>query len=212
MQAGAKPAEAHKRTLELESPAEALGPAEKKRIVESSAPGAAAAAVGVKAEPAGAASHGLQNGSGAHHARLAMAGGDAAAGQATKQEHNSSAKGPAADAAAQDGGQTAGCAGDVSMTDASGHPGSNAESTAPHAGGKSNSAAPNGATVKQEQQDGPGLEAAQHSRAATPELKIERLDPSTGQVRSSHGCVSIYAVVRDLNYGLRRTVTDTWQM
>ena len=191
MQAGAKPAEAHKRTLEFESPAEALGPADKKRIVESSTAGAAAAAVGVKAEPA-SASHGQQNGSGAHPASSAAAEGDAAAGQVMKQEQSITGKAPVADRAALVRGQSAGCAGDVRMTDASDRPGSIADGSAPHVDGKASSAATNGVTVKQEQQDGPVLESAQRSRAATPELKIERLDASTGQVRSFQLCEHLF--------------------
>ena len=60
-QAGAKPTEAHKRTLELESPAAALGPAEKKRIIDGSTAGTAAAAGILKHEPV-SLSHAEQNG------------------------------------------------------------------------------------------------------------------------------------------------------
>ena len=176
MQAGDKPAAAHKRTLELESPAEALGPAEKKRIVESSTGSGAAAAVSVKAEH-DSTSAGQQNGFGAHQASSAPAetAGEAAAGQAVKQE------------AVADDTKSAGAGGDVSMTDASAKSGSDAKSSALQAGDKQSSAAPNGVTVKQAQQNGPGLQNPQQGRAATPELKIERLDASTGQVRCLHG-------------------------
>ena len=178
LQAGDKPAEAHKRTLELESPAEALGPAEKKRIVESSTGSGAAAAVSVKAEH-DSASAGQQNGFGAHPASSAPAetGREAAAGQAMKQEE-----------AVTGDAKSAGAGGDVSMTDASAKPGSDAKSLASQAGNKQGGSAPNGVVVKQEQQDGSVLESSQQGRAATPELKIECLDARTGQVRCTHMC------------------------
>ena len=178
LQAGDKPAEAHKRTLELESPAEALGPAEKKRIVESSTGSGAAAAVIVKAEH-DSASAGQQNGFGAHPASSAPAETDreGTAGQAMKQE-------PVADDA-----KSADAGRDVSMTDASAKPGSDAKSLAPQAGDKQGSLAPNGVPVKQEQQDQPVLHSSQQGRATMPELKIERLDARTGQVRCTHMCI-----------------------
>ena len=176
MQGGDKPAAAHNRTLELESPAEALGPAEKKRIVESRTTSGAAAAVAVKAERA------QQNGFGAHPASSAPAetGGEAATGQAIKQE------------AVADNAKSAGAGGDVSMTDASAKAGSDANSSATQAGNKQSSAAPKGVTVKQEQHDDPGLQKSQQGRAATPELKIERLDARTGQVIYTHHGWSFY--------------------
>ena len=80
-----------------------------------------------------------------------------------KQEHST-------DNAKQDAIQPAGCAGSVSMTDASAKSASD----------------PNGVIAKQEQQNGPVPKSPQQSRAATPELKIERLDVRTGQVRCLH--------------------------
>ena len=80
-----------------------------------------------------------------------------------KQEHST-------DNAKQDAVQPAGCAGSVSMTDAS-------AKSAPD---------PNGVTAMQEQQNGPVPKSPQQSRAVTPELKIERLDVRTGQVRCLH--------------------------
>lgn len=66
------------------------------------------------------------------------------------------------------------------MTEASAKSGSDARSSA-----ALGCAEPNGVSAKQEQQNGPVLKSPQQSRAATPELKIERLDVRTGQVRCS---------------------------
>ena len=179
-QAGAKPTEAHKRTLELESPAAALGPAEKKRIIDGSTAGTAAAGV-LKHEPV-SLSHAEQNGVAAQQRSSAPPAAaepkqESPSGQAIKQKESAE---PA-------GAQSAGHEGDVSMSKAGGAESLGAKSF-PTAGSKQSSAAPNGVSLKQEQQDGAGANSAQQSREATPELKLERLDGRTGQVRCIHTC------------------------
>jgi len=185
-QAGAKPTEAHKRTLELESPAEALGPAEKKRIIDGSTAGTAGtagtAAAGILKSEAVSLSHAEQNGFAAQQGSSAPPAAaepeqESASGRAIKQE----------DSAELAGAESAGHEGDVSMSQAAGAESSGAKSF-PTAGSKQSSAAHNSVSLKQEQQDGAGASSAQQSREATPELKIERLDGRTGQVWCIHTC------------------------
>ena len=201
MQAGGKPPEAHKRTLELEASSEALGPAQKKRILDSSTAGAASS---LKAEPA-SASHGQQNGVGAHEGSLAEMGEGFAAGQVMKQEGSTLVEVSPAGEAAPAGALSADGAGDVGLT----------EGSSAQAGNKQGGAAQEGIAARQEQQNGPFLSSAQHSRAATPELKIERLDASTGQVRSPHKghmppsqpCGSVLSLDLSFRSGLHCAVT-----
>jgi len=182
-QAGAKPTEAHKRTLELESPAEALGPAEKKRIIDGSTAGiAGTAAAGILKSEAVSLSHAEQNGFAAQQGSSAPPAAaepeqESASGRAIKQE----------DSAELAGAESAGHESDVSMSQAAGAESSGAKSF-PTAGSKQSNAAHNSVSLKQEQQDGAGASSAQQSREATPELKIERLDGRTGQVWCIHTC------------------------
>ena len=174
-QAGAKPKEAHKRTLELEGSAEALGPAQKKRIVEGGASSAAAAA---SPQPEPAHGHpGQQNGLGSPHAC------PAAAAQPNGREHSASAaasSGPAqpqalaASVADMRPGGTSGAAGlgDPGVISADMRTGT--QQAIP--------AGPHGVPAKQQPLGGAAKQGAQTSREATPELCIDRIDGKTGQV------------------------------
>ena len=169
-QAGDKPREAHKRTLELEGSAEALGPAQKKRIVEGFAPSAAVAA-SPQAEPA----HGHL---GQQNGLACPPVGSAAAAQPNGREHSaiavasSSAEQPQAlsvSAAEMRPNEAGGAAGlgsaDVKAEDQQAGP-----------------AGPLGMPAKQQLLSGTAKQGAQTPREATPELCIDRIDGKVGQV------------------------------
>ena len=167
VQAGDKPKEAHKRTLELEGSAEALGPAQKKRIVEGGAPSAAVAA---STQPGPA--HGQQNGLAGPHA------GSAAAAQPNRREHSASAA--ASSSPAQPQALSAGTA-EIHPNEAGGAAGlgsADVKAEDQQAG----PAGPHGMPAKQEAISAPAKQGAQTSREATPELCIDRIDGKTGQV------------------------------
>ena len=175
MQAGAKPTEAHKRTLELEGSAEALGPAQKKRIVEGSAPGTAAAA---NPQPEPAHSHPVQqNGLAGPHAH------SSAAAQPNGAQHSASAA--ASSSRAQPEALSAIAAetrpGNAGMGAGLGSPGVSVPDM--KAGShQSSPAGPQGMPAKQQLLRGTAKQGAQMSREATPELRIDRIDGRSGQV------------------------------
>ena len=170
MQAGDKPKEAHKRTLELEGSAKALGPAQKKRIVEGGAHSAAVAA-STQAEPAHG-HPGQQNGQAGPHA------GSAAAAQPNGREHSASA--PASSSPAQPQALSVSAA-EMPPNEAGGAAGlgsADVKAEDQQAG----PAGPQGVPAKQQVLSGAAKQGAQASREATPELCIDRIDGKTGQV------------------------------
>ena len=188
VQAGDKPKEVHKRTLELEGSAEALGPAQKKRIVEGGAPSAAVAA-SARAEPAH--EHpGQQNGLAGPHA------GSAAAVQPNGREHSASAA--ASSSPAQPQARLASAA-EMRAKEAGGAAGlgsADVKAEDQHTG----PAGPHSMPAKQEALSGAVKQEAQTSWDTTPELCIDRIDGKTGQVshcsapRCDCGILSLYLV------------------
>ena len=184
VQAGAKPTAAQKRTLDLEAPAQALGPAEKRRILENSS-ALSAAAASVAPEPA-VASHAAQNEVGAPQIHpAAPAATEAAAG--VPEQAGSAPAAPSVSASMSHAdmdaaGKAQPTHGSMSNADSSGAKGVGAADQQ-HQG----SAIANSMSDKQKQQNGPAgqtaQQAAQNSREATPELKLDQLDVKTDQVR-----------------------------
>ena len=196
MQAGDKPKEAHKRTLELEGSAEALGPAQKKRIVEGGAP---SAAVAVSTQPEPAHGHpGQQNGLAGSHA------GSAAAAQPNGRERSASAAASSSPAQPQ---ALSVSAAEMRASEVGGAAGlGSADAKAEDQ--QASPAGPPGVPAKQPALSGAAKQGAQTSREATPELCIDRIDGKTGQVshcsasRCDHRSLSSAkpSAMKDLRY------------
>lgn len=191
MQVGSRPTEAQKRTLELEAPAEALGPAEKKRIIDSVTSSTAVDSSLKQGLPS--ASHAAQNGSAAQHAPSASSAGEPkmeGAGQRQEQEKSAaaapgfSAGVPQAEVKASAGPNAGSTEGDVGMSDAGAKAGSGAKSNGAQAQEQQSRGTANGMPAKQEQLP-PSKQQAERSREVTPELCLDHLDAKTGQVCSS---------------------------
>ena len=201
VQAGDKPKEAHKRTLELEGSAEALGPAQKKRIVEGGAPSAAVAA-STQAEPAHG-HPGQQNGLAGPHAS------SAAASQPNKREHSASAAASSTPAQLQ---ALSVSAPEIHPSQAGGAVGlGSADVKAEDQ--QSDPAGPHGMPAKQQALSETAKQGAEMSRDATPELCIDCIDGKTGQVshcgahRCECGILSLSLVRLCARLDLRRPYT-----
>jgi hypothetical protein len=166
--------------LDLEASAQALGPAEKRRILEkSSAPSAAAASLTL--EPA-VASHAAQNGVGASKIHPATpAASETAAGVPEQAGSAAAALGVSASMSHADT-DAAGTAqpthGSISNADSSSAKGDYAADEQ-----QQGSAIDNSMSDKQKQQNEPAGQSAQNTREATPELTVDGLEVKTDQVR-----------------------------